>query len=157
MARLSFSRWPSLFFCDFQAPSVRRPHLLHRSRRKKHPRNRCKIRPMGQKIPTLPPRTRQKPQSAAGVLRFLCFSLKKAVDKCPESMLKAPLLQKSSQLRGQFVLISQIATFQEKVCQEKQSHIFGRHRWQTASRSYRITWDCISRTFDKVFYYRCET
>lgn len=66
----------SVFF-DFQAPSVRRPHLLHRSRRKKHPRNRCKIRPMGQKIPTLPRRTGQKPQSAAGVSRFLCFSLKK--------------------------------------------------------------------------------
>lgn len=156
MARLSFSRWPSLFFFDFQAPSVRRPHLLHRSRRKKHPRNRCKIRPMGQKIPTLPRRTRQKPQSAAGVLR-LYVSPSKAVDNYSKSMLKPPLLQKNSQLRGQFILISQIATFQEKVCREKQSHIFGRHRWQTASRSYRITWDCISRTFDKVFYYRCET
>lgn len=70
MARLSFSRWPSLFFCDFQAPSVRRPHLLHRSRRKKHPRNRCKIRPMGQKIPTLPRRTRQKPKAPRE-----CFSI----------------------------------------------------------------------------------
>ena len=99
MARLSFSRWPSLFFCDFQAPSVRRPHLLHRSRRKKHPRNRCKIRPMGQKIPTLPRRTRQKPQSAAGVLRFY-VSPSKAVDKCPESMLKPPLLQKTHNSEG---------------------------------------------------------
>ena len=89
----------SVFF-DFKASSVRRPHLLHRSRRKKHPRNRCKIRPMGQKIPTLPRRTRQKPQSAAGVLRFLCFSLKKAVDKCPESMLKPPLLQKTHNSEG---------------------------------------------------------
>ena len=114
MARLSFSRWPSLFFCDFQAPSVRRPHLLHRSRRKKHPRNRCKIRPMGQKIPTLPRRTGQKPQSAAGVLRFLCFSLKKAVDKCPESMLKPPLLQKTHNSEGSLFLFLKLRLVRKK-------------------------------------------
>lgn len=155
MARLSFSRWPSLFFY-FQASSVRRPHLLHRSRRKKHPRNRCKIRPMGQKIPTPPRRTRQKPQSVAGVSRLYVSPSKKQLINSLR-VCSSHLCCKNSQLRGQFVLISQIATCQEKVCQEKQSHIFGRHRWQTASRSYRITWDCISRTFDKVFYYRCET
>ena len=93
-------------FFDFQAPSVGRSALERliviclTSRRKKHPRNRCKIRPMGQKIPTLPRRTRQKPQSAAGVLRFLCFSLKKSVDKYPESMLKPPLLQKTHNSEG---------------------------------------------------------
>ena len=98
MARLSFSRWPSLFFLISKPhQSAARPqeadsHLLHRSRRKKHPRNRCKIRPMGQKIPTLPRRTRQKPQSAAGVLR-LYVSPSKAVDNYSKSMLKPPLLQ----------------------------------------------------------------
>ena len=100
MARLSFSRWPSLFFCDFQAPSVRRPHLLHRSRRKKHPRNRCKIRPMGQKIPTLPPRTRQMPQSAAGVLCLYVSLSKKAVDNYSKSILKPHLLQKTHNSEG---------------------------------------------------------
>ena len=145
----------SVFF-DFQAPSVRRPHLLHRSRRKKHPRNRCKIRPMGQKIPTLPRRTGQKPQSAAGVSRFLCFSLKKQLINALR-VCSSHLCCKKLTTPMAVYLISQIATCQEKACQEKQSHIFGRHRWQTASHSYRITWDCIFRTFDKVFYYRCET
>ena len=100
MARLSFSRWPSLFFL-ISKPHQSAAHTCFTVlAAKKHPRNRCKIRPMGQKIPTLPRRTRQKPQSAAGVLRFLCFSLKKAVDKCPESMLKPPLLQKTHNSEG---------------------------------------------------------
>ena len=157
MARLSFSRWPSLFFL------ISKPHqpTAHTCFTVLAAKN---IRGIDVKSDLWVKKYRhsrhaqgKSPKAPRECCVFLCFSLKKAVDKYPESILKPPLLQKSSQLRGQFILISQIATFQEKVCREKQSHIFGRHRWQTASRSYRITWDCISRTFDKVFYYRCET
>ena len=68
------------------------------------------------KIPTLPRRTRQKPQSAAGVLR-LYVSPSKAVDNYSKSMLKPPLLQKLT-APGAVYLISQIATCQEKVWRE---------------------------------------
>ena len=154
MARLSFSRWPSLFFL-ISKPHQSAAHTCFTVLAAKN------IRGIDVKSDLWGKKYRH-PRDAQGKSPKApreCFSIspQKAVDNYSKSMLKPPLLQKSSQLQGQFVLISQIATCQEKVWRENRLHIFGRHRWQTASHSYRITWDCIFRTFDKVFYYRCET
>ena len=156
MARLSFSRWPSLFFLiskphqsaahtcftvlaakNIRGIDVKSDLWVKKYRHSRDAQGKSPKAPRECCVSYVPPSKKQLINTQRVCLSHLCC--------------------KNSQLRGQFVLISQIATFQEKVCQEKQSHIFGRHRWQTASRSYRITWDCIFRTFDKVFYYRCET
>lgn len=115
MARLSFSRWPSLFFWIFK-PHQPTAHTCFTVLAAKN------IRGIDVKSDLWVKKYRHSrdAQDKSPKAPRECFSIspQKAVDKCPESMLKPPLLQKNSQLRGQFVLISQIATCQEKVCRE---------------------------------------
>ena len=156
MARLSFSRWPSLFFL-ISKPHQSAAHTCFTVLAAKN------IRGIDVKSDLWVKKYRhsrdaqgKSPKAPRECCVFYVSPSKKQLINALR-VCSSHLCCKKLTTPGAVYLISQIATCQEKVWREKQSHIFGRHRWQTESRSYRITWDCISRTFDKVFYYRCET
>lgn len=117
MARLSFSRWPSLFFL-ISKPHQSAAHTCFTVLAAKN------IRGIDAKSDLWVKKYRHS-RDAQGKSHkapreccvFYVSPSKKAVDKYPESMLKPPLLQKTHN-SGAVYLISQIATCQEKVWRE---------------------------------------
>ena len=114
MARLSFSRWPSLFFL-ISKPHQSAAHTCFTVLAAKN------IRGIDVKSDLWVKKYRHSrdAQGKSPKAPRECFSIspQKAVDKYPESMLKPPLLQKTHN-SGAVYLISQIATCQEKVWRE---------------------------------------
>lgn len=114
MARLSFSRWPSLFFL------ISKPHqpTAHTCFTVLAAKN---IRGIDVKSDLWVKKYRhsrhaqgKSPKAPRECCVFLCFSLKKAVDKCPESMLKPPLLQKTHNSGGSLFLFLKLRLVRKK-------------------------------------------
>lgn len=118
MARLSFSRWPSLFFCDFQAPSVRRPASERLIATCFTALAAKTIRGIDVKSDLWVKKYRHSRHAQGKSLKAPreCFSIspQKAVDKCPESMLKPPLLQKTHNSGGSLFLFLKLRLVRKK-------------------------------------------
>ena len=111
MARLSFSRWPSLFFL-ISKPHQSAAHTCFTVLAAKN------IRGIDVKSDLWVKKYRHSRHAQGKSLKAPreCFSIspQKAVDKCPESMLKPPLLQKTHNSGGSLFLFLKLRLVRKK-------------------------------------------
>ena len=120
MARLSFSRWPSLFFL-ISKPHQSAAHTCFTVLAAKN------IRGIDVKSDLWIKKYRHsrdaqgKSPKAPRECCVFYVSPSKAVDNYSKSMLKPPLLQKSSQLRGQFISFLKLRLVRKKFAKKSNS------------------------------------